>query len=432
MMTYEEAVNYIESQAIYGLKPGFERMNGLMDRLGHPEKGLTYIHVAGTNGKGSVSTETANILQAAGLHVGLFTSPYVLEFRERIRFDGEFIEKDLLAELTEQVKAAVDDLKTVDIQPTEFEIITALGFLYFQRKPCDVVVLEVGLGGLLDSTNIIDSALCCGIVSLSLDHTAILGDTIEDIAFQKAGIMKPGVPVITAEGQPEAAMPVLRNVAEEKGCALHIGSTDGITVLGESIYGMELSIEGETLTLPMAGKHQIQNLGVTLGMVRELRKQGYSITPKHIKEGLERTRVPARLEVLRKEPLVLLDGGHNADGVAALCNALHAFTKGMKLTFVMGVMADKEVDIMVTALAPLASRIIATTPTNPRAMKAQCLREEIMKRRVPEELCLAVDDPCKAVDQALALSGPNPVIVCGSLYLAGDVRQHMIDVLTEH
>ncbi len=428
-MNYEEAVNYIESQAIYGLKPGMERIDGLLDRLGHPEKGMQYIHVAGTNGKGSVCTETANILHAAGYHVGLFTSPYIVDFRERIRVDGHYIDKDVMGELTQKVKNAVDDLATLGIQPTEFEIITALGFLYFQYEKCEVVVLEVGLGGLLDSTNVIENPLVCGIVSLSLDHTAILGDTIEEIAFQKAGIMKPGRPVVTCEGQPEAALKVLKDIAAEKGCTLTIGSTEGIAITGASIYGMHMQADGMEFILPLVGDHQVQNLGVTLGLIRELQNQGFHISPEHVKAGLEETRIPARLEVLRKEPLVLLDGGHNAGGVAALTNALAKHTEDGSRVFMMGVMADKEVNTMVASLTPLADTIVTCTPSNSRAMKAEDLKDAILATGFPADKVFAVSSPVDAADKTLALADGRPTIVCGSLYLAGDVREHLEAVL---
>lgn len=430
-MTYQEAVNYIESQLRFGMKPGFERINGLLDLLGHPEKDLRYVHVAGTNGKGSVCTEVANILQAAGYRVGLFTSPYVVTFRERIRVDGKYIDPVLMGQLTEQVKAAADELAKQDILPTEFEIITALAFLYFQQTACNIVVLEVGLGGLLDSTNIIESPLVCGITSLSMDHTAILGSTLPEIAAQKAGIMKPGVPVITAERQAPEAMAVLEQTAAEKGCALSIGSTESIQILSTSIYGTELKLDGLKVRLPLIGSHQIQNLGVTLGIIHVLRERGFYIGARHVKAGLEFSVIPARLEVLRKDPLILLDGGHNAGGIQALSDALSAYTESGSRVFLMGVMADKDVDRMICELAPLANLIVTTTPGNPRAMTAEELRHHLLDAGFPAKKLVAVSQPEEAFDKALSLAGKNPLIVCGSLYLAGDVRQHILEVLEE-
>lgn len=429
-MNFEEAVHYIESRSVFGAQPGFERINGLLDRLGHPEKGLKYVHVAGTNGKGSVCTETANILTAAGYKTGLFTSPYVADFRERIRINGRYIEKEVLAKLTSRVKGIVEELSAEGIEPTEFEVITAIGFLYFKQSCCDVVVLEVGLGGLLDSTNVIEQPLVCAITSLSMDHTAVLGKTIAEIATQKAGIIKTGVPVVTAANQPSEALFVLKETALKKATNLIISDPSIIPVVKETIHGTTLLLENEEMRLPLIGDHQLINLAITLEIVKILREKGYDIETKDLKLGLERTVIPARQEILSKKPLVILDGGHNKDGVAALSKSLTTFTEGKRRILVLGVMADKEVDAILKMLIPLADHIITTTPNSDRSMPAADLAKALVDAGMPKEKVSVQPIPTEAFDEACKEVRPEDcLVVCGSLYLAGDVRAHMEEKL---
>ncbi len=423
-MNYEDAINYIEGRAVFGSRPGFERINALLDALGHPEKGQKYVHVAGTNGKGSVCTATANILTAAGYRTGLFTSPFVSDFRERIQIDGEYIEKDALCRLTERVKAIVDELDADGNSPTEFEVITAIAFLYYLEKQCDTVVLEVGLGGLLDSTNVIDTPLVSAIVSLSFDHMGVLGNSIEEIAAQKAGIIKEGGIPVSAPHQPEAALKVLERTAEEKHNEFIVANPEEIEVLSEDIFGKAITYRGLNMTLPLVGPHQTDNLSVTFAIVDVLRRQGFEIPDEAVCAGVGKTTLPARTEVLSKDPLIILDGGHNADGARALQKVLENFVREDK-TLVIGVMADKEVDEVLAQLAPLAKRVVTTTPSNGRAMAAEDLQERA------KAFCAETasePDPCKAFDLARSLLKPGEaLIVCGSLYLAGDVREHIID-----
>lgn len=426
-MLYEDAINYIESRAVFGSKPGFQRINALLLTLDHPEKGLKYVHVAGTNGKGSVCTTTANILTAAGYKTGLFTSPFVSDFRERIMLDGKFIEKDALCRITEQVKAVVDKLDAEDNSPTEFEVITAIAFLYYKEENCDVVVLEVGLGGLLDSTNVIDTPLVSAIVSLSFDHMGVLGNTIEEIAAQKAGIIKEGGTTVSAPQSSTSALAVLRDTAKEKHNEFILADSSVISKISEDITGQVVSYKDIEMKLPLIGPHQLDNLSVTLCIIESLKKQGYQITDSAIISGVERTRIPARVEVLQKEPLIILDGGHNEDGAHALAKTLKEYVNDKDKTLVIGVMEDKEVDAVLEHLAPLAKRIVTTTPSNPRAMKAETLAE---KSRAFCSDVTPCDDTCKAFDLARSLvSDKDALIVCGSLYLAGDVRLHIIETI---
>ncbi len=425
-MNYSEAIDYIESRAVFGSRPGFERINALLDALDHPEKGMKYIHVAGTNGKGSVCTTTANILSSAGYKTGLFTSPYVSDFRERIQIDGNFIDCDELASITERVKNVVDELDRLDNSPTEFEVITAIAFLYYKQEKCDIVVLEVGLGGLLDSTNVIDAPLIAAIVSLSFDHMGVLGNTIEEIAAQKAGIIKDGSITVSAPFQPQSALKVLQDTARTHGNKFVIGNPDAIEQIREDINGNLIRYRDMAINLPLIGPHQIGNLSVTLAIIDELSTLGYEISIDNIKTGIEKTTIPARVEILSKEPLIILDGGHNEDGASALEKTLISYVD-RPITLVIGVMADKEVDRVVEHLAPHAKRVVTTKPSNPRAMSSEDLGA-IAGRFCPE--ILSEDSPCKAFDLARSLvTDDEALIVCGSLYLAGDVRAHMIETI---
>lgn len=370
----------LESLAVFGSKPGFQRIEALTKALGNPEKDLNIIHVAGTNGKGSVCNETCNILEAAGYKTGLFSSPYVSDFRERIQIGGSFINKDFLCSLTEVVKKETENLKIKEIQPTEFEFLTALAFLAFKEANVDYVVLETGLGGLLDSTNIIKEPIVTAITSLSMDHTNVLGETIEEIAFQKAGILKENVPVISACNQPEAALKVLKEEAKKKNCSLKLGKTDEIKRIKSSLNGQELTIKGEKLRLPLYGDHQIVNLGITLEIINELNNQGINITWENIKEGLEKTTLPGRIEVLCKDPVIIIDGGHNEAGVTVLKDAIENMEL-KNLTIVTGVMKDKETEKMAEIIKPLAKRIITVTPSVPRAMDSKELKNIFLTKK---------------------------------------------------
>lgn len=429
-MTYDESIQYLEHLAVFGSKPGFERINGLLDRLDHPERGLSCIHVAGTNGKGSVCTETAGILTAAGYRTGLFTSPYVSDFRERIQLNGQYIEKEVLARITTRVAPIAAQLAASGIQPTEFEVITAIAFLFFREAGCQVVVLEVGLGGLLDSTNVIRNPLVCAITSLSYDHMAVLGNTMEEIAAQKAGILKDGAPAVTAGNQPEEALGVLRRTASLHGCSLTVADPDAVCVTDQSIFGFHFLWEGQEMFLPLAGPHQVINLAVSLQIVTALRAEGFIISTDDIRKGLAHTVIPARIEVLSQKPLVILDGGHNEDGVRVLTETLREYTDGRPHTFVIGIMADKSVPDVLRLLCPLAARVVTTQPGNPRAMEAGALRRACVDAGMADDIVTAVPEPAAAFDEALrTLPADGCLVVCGSLYLAGDVRARMRDVL---
>ena len=431
-MNCKQAIEFIESRAVFGSRPGFERISALLCELGNPERDLCYIHVAGTNGKGSVCNELANILSASGKRTGLFTSPFVSNFRERIQIDGEYIKEDRLAALTATVKEACEKLDKENNSPTEFEVITAIAFLYYKEQGCNVVVLEVGLGGLLDSTNIIQTPpVVSAITKISVDHTAVLGNTIEEIAMHKAGIIKPNGITVTVGNQPEGAMHVIKTAAFLNDNHLFVSNIRDIECISESIEGMTVLVDGNEYFVPLIGEHQIENLSVTFEVIKVLNKKGFNILPEHIREGLKKTRIEARIEVMSKKPLIILDGGHNADGALALRKIVDKYLSAKNVTVVTGVMADKEVDKVMESLTSYASLVITTTPNSNRSMRA----EELSK--IVGNYCQNVvfeDSPQKAFDIALKRAEENDVnnnviIICGSLYLAGDVREYIKEKL---
>ncbi len=429
-MNYTEAVNYIHSLLKFGIRPGLTRMDALLAFLGNPHKECKYVHVAGTNGKGSVSTAISNVLCESGLRVGLFTSPYVTDFLERIQFNGAPVERSVFAENVSRVKTAVDSLNKDGVEITEFEALTAAAFLCFIAYECDVVVLEVGLGGRLDATNVIDTPLVNVITSLSLDHVAILGNTVEKIAFEKCGTLKNGGRAVCSYGQPDGAMNVIKNICAERNNTLTVPDKAEIRVLSSDIFGTRFEYKTNEYFVKMAGAHQLKNMTAVIEAC-EILKQYFGITDENIKRGISKTVLPARVEVMLTTPLVILDGGHNADGAAAFFAALEPALDGRgKLIAVAGMMADKAVETSLTPLMKRCDVFYAVTPDNPRAMKASELAE-LAGKYCDEVYC--VDSPCEAVKAAFpALKENDTLCVVGSLYLAGEVRGELLKICNNY
>ena len=429
-MTEAQAVGFFHGLLRFGVQPGLDRIRALCRLLGDPQNALSFVHVAGTNGKGSVCTELASVLQRAGYKTGLYTSPYVIDFRERIRCDGEMISPEDLADVTVSVKDAVEALNGEGVYPTEFEAITAAAFLYFKARRCDVVVLETGLGGRFDATNVIVNAAVCAVTSISLDHTAVLGDTIEKIAAEKAGIIKPGVPVVTTPSQPPAALNVLRETARERGAAFLLSeSEDAFAVVRETLTGAIVRLNGRSLRIPFPGRHQLQNTAIVLAVIGALRERGWTIPDEAVGDGIARSFIPARTELFCEDPPVLLDGSHNEGSTAALSAVLKNIFYDKKVLTVMGMMADKDRKAVFSNLLSCFTKVICVTPSNPRALPADMLAREIRSAGVPAE---AIDDPVAGVEAALeALPAYDALVVCGSLYLAGDVRPYLLKKFPE-
>lgn len=419
-MNYTEALNYIHSRAVFGMHPGMERITALCDALGNPQDKMKYVHVAGTNGKGSTSTMIAEVLKAAGYKTGLFTSPYIIDFRERIQINSEMIPEADFAEIITQIKPIVENLDSKGIQPTEFEIITAAAFVYFLNNSCDIVVLEVGLGGTLDSTNIIKQSEVSVICSISMDHTNILGDTLMEIAEHKCGIFKEGGRVV---GYPQPDFAIERYVKEQAkkmNCSYMHSELGKIRLLREEIDGSTIIYAGCTFKIPLTGKHQIYNFSTAIAAINTLKQNGWDISMQQMITGISNLKMPARTEIISRNPLTIIDGGHNAEGVDALCLTLKTHCKGKNIIAVFGMMKDKDYTYCVKNLAPLCARIYTTTPSNPRALPAKELASAVKPycKKVK-----AVEDCAKAYEKAQKKTGPDDVIlVCGSLYLASDIK----------
>lgn len=424
-MNCNEAIEYIHSLEKFGIKPGMERIRALCDMLGNPQKKLKVIHVAGTNGKGSTSTMISNILHKSGYNTGLFISPYVTDFRERIQYNGNMIDKYDLAECVEKVKNAINELSQRDIQPTEFEAITAAAFVFFEKKKCDFVVLEVGLGGRLDSTNVIEAPYTSVITSISLDHTAVLGDTIEEITAEKCGIIKFGAETVVYPFQDKKAMEIIKKTCAERCNDLRIPDLSLLNIGDEKLEGTSASYDGIDFVLPLAGEHMIYNACTAIEAVRSLSRLGIKIPGKSIVEGIETSLMPARLELIKKRPVVLLDGGHNEGCAKALSSFIKKHLKNKRIIMVSSLMSDKDYLSYLSEVAPFANTFIATRVDMPRALAA----DELAQSAKPFcSNCYVINEPEKAVTAAKNIvQEDDALIVCGSFYLAGAIREGLLN-----
>ena len=405
-MTYDQALRYIHSLQRFGIKPGLERIAALCAALGDPQERLRCVHVAGTNGKGSACAMLAETAMAAGLKTGLYTSPYVIDFRERMQIDGEMIPQEDLARLTQSIKKIAEALPE---QVTEFEFITALAFAWFAEQGCDFVVLEVGMGGRWDATNVIAAPLCSVIMRIALDHTEVLGDTLAKIAAEKCGIVKPGCPVVSACGQDPEALEVIRKICEQRHSPLTIANEAECEILSSSLAGSDCVLAGLPVRVPLAGRHMCQN---ALAAVKTARVLGFG--GEAIQTGLPRVFIPGRMQVLSARPLALFDGGHNPDCARALAAALGEYCPGVKFNMICGMMADKDILEYLKIIRPFAERLIACAPEHPRALPAEALAE--LAGLAGYESITAAASP----KEALRLAA-YPLLICGSFYLAGEV-----------
>ena len=413
------AEKYFHSLLTFGIIPGLDRIKMLLERLGNPEKSLRCIHVAGTNGKGTVCSFLAFVLKQAGYKTGLYTSPYIVDFRERIRVDGEMISENDLDEVTETVKTEIEKLRNEDIVITEFEAVTAAAFLYYKNMGCDFVVLETGLGGRFDATNVIERPLVSVITSISLDHVNILGNTLSEIAYEKCGIIKNDCPVVTNSAQSADALKMIKEQSEMRNSSLSVADVSAIRVLDESISGSDIFYGGRSVFVPFPGKHQRENCVTALTVIDLLKEQGIAISEKAVREGISKTRNPARCEVVSENPLVILDGCHNEDSAKALCSVMEKHLKGKRIKALMGMMADKDVDKVLSLMLPYFEKVYTVTPSNPRAMDKNELCEKI--KRLGTD-ALSLDSDAKSVLKLIdGLNNDEVLIVCGSLYLCSDV-----------
>ncbi len=410
-MTYLEALKFIHSRPRFAATPTMDRIKRITSSCGNPQRGMRFIHIAGTNGKGSVATMISSILSCAGYRTARYTSPYIVDYRDRFCIDSNMVSERAIITAVEQIKPIVDEMDAEGDLANEFEINTAIGFLVFKAANCDYVVLEVGLGGRFDATNVIDAPELAIITHIDLDHTEILGDTVAKIAKEKCGIIKQGCKVISYPDQYTDAMQVIRNASMENNCELIIPEIPN----GEStLNGNRFNYRGEEYVTSLIGAHQIKNAATVICAANVL-----GINKQYIKQGLKFATIPARQEVLSYKPLVMLDGSHNPDGFTALANTVSSFIK--KPNAVIGMLADKDVEQSLALIAPHFEHIYTVSVNSPRTLSAETLAE------IAGKYCDNVE-PINSIESALKNS-QNGLIICGSLYLVSEFRQDLLERL---
>lgn len=437
-MTYEAALEYIHGLYWRGKKSGLEKTKELLELCGRPEQSLRFVHIAGTNGKGSCAAMLAAVCNSAGLKTGLYTSPYIVRYNERIQVNGEEITDKCLAELTEYLAGFV---RVMEVPPSEFEFGTVLAFLYFLKQQCDIVILETGLGGEFDSTNVVQNPLLCLITALGFDHTAQLGTTMREIAQAKAGIIKRGAAVVfygeNEEGEAvirercrtlgvPCVLPDFEKIVPERTGTLTVPSREESGESEENCQQFSYR-QWSHLALALPGRYQQKNAALVLEAVEQLRKQGLPLSEEAVRKGLKTVRWQARLEVLKEKPLLLADGSHNPQGMKATVESLRQYFPERKLQFIFGAMADKELETMASFFLPLAKKVYVTAPAMPRAMKAEELLT-LCRRLVPDAaepefvLCPTAKD---ALSAAAGEKEDEVIAAVGSLYLAGEIKREL-------
>ncbi len=420
-MDYNAVTEFINKAKKFGSRLDLTRIRKLCALLGNPEKKCRFVHIAGTNGKGSVSVYIENMLMAAGYKTGLFTSPFIYDFNERIQINNTPISDNALMHCMEQVVWATEKMLEEGFEhPTEFELITAAAFLYFAEEECDLAVLEVGLGGRLDSTNVIENPLVSVITSISFDHMEYLGNSLKEIAENKCGIIKQQCPVVSYPYQPEEAMQVIKSTAANRGAVLSVPNIDRLSDMESGLWGNRFSYDGKTYETSLVGGFQVHNAITAIAAVESLISKGFSILEEHIRTGLKNAKWPARFEILCKNPVVIADGSHNADGMHAFVETAKSCLGGKKVVCVFGMLKDKEYEMCLKSLSEIADTVIVTEVDNPRKETAENLAETAKKyiRTVYSER-----NNMDAVRLAKTLADENTAVVAlGSLYMMKNIR----------
>ncbi len=416
-MTIEETMAYIHATEWQGSRPGLERISALCRALGDPQRSLRCIHIAGTNGKGSTSAMLSSILRASGYRTALFTSPYIYRFGERMQIDGEPISDEALCHVMEEVRPHADAMED---RPTEFELITAAAFLWFCREGVDVAVIEVGLGGRLDATNVIEDPLLSVVTGIALDHTAILGDTVEAIAREKAGILKKGAPAVAGFVSPEVGA-VLAAEAEARGTAVTFADPTSLTVGEITPFGTTFTYgDVHDVRIPFAAIYQPRNAALVLLAVEALRRRGLTIPEEAMRRGMASVVWPARFEYFRHSPDIVFDGSHNPEGIAAAAESIRRLYDG-RILLLTGVMRDKDYIAMIETLAPMVAHTFCVTPDNPRSLDAEALAEAWRSGGVAATPFGTVEEAMRAALQKARETG-MPLFILGSLYLYREAR----------
>ena len=416
-MNIEQAINYIHSLYRPGTKPGTHREKELLALLGNPEKELKFVHIAGTNGKGSTAAMTASILCKAGYRAGLFTSPYIYRFHERIQMDGRQIQDEKLLPLILKVKALAEQMSE---PPTEFEFVTALAMEYYRQEACPIVVLEVGMGGLNDATNAIPAPEVAVITNIGLDHTDVLGNTLEEIAANKAGIFKTGSSAVVYRGS-EGVEAVYERICAEKNIPLRKADFESLVLRSHGLDGQVFDCGSrKNIRLPLLGDHQLHNAAVVLGVVDALTEKGWAITEQNIYEGMRDVSWPGRFDIVSRDPLFIIDGGHNPQCIEALVKNIRDYLAGRRVIVLTGVLADKDYGEMYKPVMELVQEFVCITPDNPRKLQAAELAKHLTQAGAKAQACETVQE---GVRKAIALAGRDGVVLSfGSLYAIGDIK----------
>ena len=422
-MTLDQALEYIHSVNWRGSVPGLSRTRELLGKMGNPQNRLKYVHVAGTNGKGSTCAMLAGILQKAGYRTGLYTSPYINRFHERMQVCGVPITDEELCDITEFVRPLADSMNDV---PTEFELVTCIGFEFFARRKCEIVVLECGMGGEFDSTNVIDVPECAVLCTIGMDHMQYLGNTHEAIAKTKAGIFKPGGICVTYPGLPEVEA-VYRDAAAQRNLTWIRADFGRLHPISHSLQGQDFEFTGfGRLHLSLLGRNQLCNCAIVLHVVEALRNKGWEISGDAVRQGLSDVTWPGRFELLQREPDVIVDGGHNVQCMLSLRENILDYLSGRDIIAVTGVMSDKEYEKMYFPVMPLIRRFITVEPPNPRALSAEDLAHALRDMGAEAQSADTVED---GIRTALALAKPDDcVLAFGSLYMLGKIRSCIFDM----
>jgi dihydrofolate synthase/folylpolyglutamate synthase len=421
-LKYTEACSVLNDAARLGSKPGLHNITRLCAMLGDPQDKLKIIHVAGTNGKGSTCRMLAQTGQEAGYKTGLFSSPFLEDYRDSFSINGAAVSKKEFAGAMQEVSAQARIMEAEGAPPTEYEMLTACAFLWFFRQGCDLVVLETCMGGRLDVTNVIKKPLACIICTISLDHTAFLGNTPLQIAAEKCGIVKQGCPVVAYPKQPRGVLDYIRKTAREKGCPFIVPQTGRIQIISADLFGTDFVYAEDTYRTAMPGEHQVLNAAVAIETAHTLTKQTSIALSEHdVRQGIQKARLPARQEVLAKDPLLLLDGAHNPEGIRALSKTIERHLHGKKIVVVMGMLSDKQTEQSISMMAQLCDTFIAVAPQSLRALDPQITAQTAKK------YCAAVYSFKRisgALKKAVCTAGRGgAVVICGSLYLYPAVRR---------
>ena len=425
-MNTNEAIAYIHSVFWKGSIPGLSRTQELLQKMGNPEKKLKFVHIAGTNGKGSTAAMTASILRKAGYHTGLYTSPYIYRFNERMQVDGVEITDEELVAVTEYVKPLADSMEE---SPTEFELVCCIAFEYFVRKQCDIVVLDVGMGGAFDATNIIETPEVAVITNIGLDHTEVLGDTLEKIAETKAGIFKENGHAVIYRRTPSVEA-VFERVCAEKNTVLEKADFDSLNLKKHTLDGQVFDCgDRKDLVLPLLGDHQLHNASVVLSIVDTLKQIGWNISEQNIRDGLQDVQWPGRFDIITRSPLFIIDGGHNPQCIEALVKNIEDYLKDRKVVAITGVLADKDYADMYVPVMPYIQKFVCITPPNPRKLEGMELAKYLRDKGADAVGSETIED---GVKMALEIAGDDGVILCfGSLYSIGSIRDAYIAIYNQ-